>query len=77
MRSSASDPAGPHGRLVKKCKSGPYCWEWKVSTQFTQQLAKTAVTTPPLVGCVVWRHSKLNLVVVLFIVGLHRSVSRL
>ena len=34
MRSIASHPAGPHGRLTKKRQSGPHCWEG--STQFAQ-----------------------------------------
>ena len=28
----------------------------EVSTQFAQRLAKTDVTSPPLIGCVVWNH---------------------
>ena len=56
MRSSARHPADPHDRLVQtNGKSGPHCWGREVSTQFGQQLAETAVTDPPLVGCVVWR----------------------
>ena len=54
MRSSASHPAGPFGRFAKKGISDPSCWGREVSTQFTQQFAKTVVTAPPLVGCVVW-----------------------
>ena len=52
---SASHPAGPHGRLSpqKRGKSGPHCWVREGSTQFAQQFV-TAVTAPPLVGCVVW-----------------------
>ena len=50
MRSSASHPAGPHGRVGN---SGPHCWGHEVSTQFAQQFI-TVVTTPPLVGCVGW-----------------------
>ena len=42
VSSSASHPAGPHGRHAR---GG--------STQFAQQL-ESAVTAPPLVGCVVW-----------------------
>ena len=54
MRSSVSHPAGPHGRLAKKNgKSGSHCWGREVSTQFAQQFV-TAVTAPPLIGCVVW-----------------------
>ena len=47
VSSSASHPAGPHGRHGKKTvnRGG--------STQFAQQL-ETTVTAPPLVGCVVW-----------------------
>ena len=40
--------------LPKKGKSNPHCWGCEVSTQFTQQPAKTFVTALPLVGCVVW-----------------------
>ena len=47
MRSSASQPSGPHGRLAQKTVNR------EVSTQFTQQFV-SPVTTPPLVGCVVW-----------------------
>ena len=46
VSSSASHPAGP-------CKSGPHCWGRGGSTQFAQQL-ESAVTAPPLVGCIVW-----------------------
>ena len=47
VSSSASHPAGPHGRHAQKTvnRGG--------STQFAQQL-ETTVTAPPLVGCVVW-----------------------
>ena len=49
VSSSASHPAGPHGRHAQKTvnrgRGG--------STQFAQQLEST-VTAPPLVGCVVW-----------------------
>ena len=37
----------------KNGKSGPHCWGRKGSTQFAQQFL-SAVTAPPLVGCVVW-----------------------
>ena len=37
----------------KNGKSGPHCWGRGGSTQFAQQL-ESAVTAPPLVGCVVW-----------------------
>ena len=53
IRSSASHPAGPHGRLAKYGKSGRYCWERVASTQFAQQFV-SAVTVSQLVGCVVW-----------------------
>ena len=39
--------------MPKNDKSGPHCWGRGGSTQFTQQL-ESAVTAPPLVGCVVW-----------------------
>ena len=56
VSSSASHPAGPHGRHApKNGKSGPHCWGRGGSTQFAQQL-DSAVTAPPLVGCVVWSH---------------------
>ena len=47
VSSSASHPAGPHGRHAQKTvnRGG--------STQFAQQL-ESAVTAPPLVGPVVW-----------------------
>ena len=50
VSSSASHPAGLHGRHAQKTvnragRGG--------STQFAQQL-ESAVTAPPLVGCVVW-----------------------
>ena len=51
VSNSASHPAGPHAK--KNGKSGPHCWGRRGSTQFTQQL-ESAVTAPPLVGCVVW-----------------------
>ena len=55
VSSSASHPAGPHGRHAQKTVNrAPYCWGWEGSTQFAQQLA---VTAPPLVGCVVWSQS--------------------
>ena len=37
----------------KNGKSGPHCWGREGSTQFAQQFL-SAVTAPPLVGCVVW-----------------------
>ena len=56
VSSSASHPAGPHGRHAQKNgKSGPHCWGRGGSTQFAQQL-ETTVTSPPLVGCVVWTY---------------------
>ena len=57
MRSSASHPVGPHGRLAKKPgKSGPHCWGREGSTQFAHQFV-IAVTAPPLAGCIIWNHS--------------------
>ena len=53
VSSSTSHPAGPHGRHAQKGKSGPHSWGRGGSTQFAQQL-ESAVTAPPLVGCVVW-----------------------
>ena len=53
MSNNASHPAGPHGRHAQtNGKSGPHCWGRGGSTQFSQQL-ESAVTAPPLVGCVV------------------------
>ena len=47
VSSSASHPAGPHGRHAKKNgKSGLPCWRREGSTQFAQQL-ESAVTAPP------------------------------
>ena len=57
MSSSDSHPAGPHVRHAQKNgKSGPHCWGRGGSTQFAQQF-ESAVTAPPLVGCVVWSPS--------------------
>ena len=54
VSSSASHPAGPYGRHApKNGKSGPHCWGREGLTQFAQQLV-SAVTAPPLVGCVLW-----------------------
>ena len=56
VSNSASHLADPHGRHAKKTVNrGPHCWGRGVSTQFAQGLEST-VTTPPLVGCVVWSH---------------------
>ena len=53
VRSSASHPATPHGRLAKKTVyREPIAGGREGSTQFAQQFV-TAVTDPPLVGCVV------------------------
>ena len=49
VSSSASHPAGPHGRHAHKTVN----WGRGGSTQLAQQL-ESAVTAPPLVGCVVW-----------------------
>ena len=52
--SSASHPAGPHGRHAQKTVNRvPIAGARECSTQFAQQL-ETTVTAPPLVGCVVW-----------------------
>ena len=57
VSSSASHPAGPYDRHAQKNgKSGPHYWRREGSTQFAQQL-KSAVTAPPLVGCVIWSHN--------------------
>ena len=54
VSSSASHPAGPHGRHAQKTVNRALnCWGRGGSTQFAQQLEST-VTAPPLVGCVVW-----------------------
>ena len=39
--------------VLLMCKSGPHCCGREGSTQFVQHLV-SAVTDPPLVGCVVW-----------------------
>ena len=39
--------------LPKNGKSGPHCWGREGLTQLAQQFV-TAVTAPPLVGCVIW-----------------------
>ena len=59
VSSSASYPSGPHGRHAQNGKSGPHCWGVEGSTQFAQQLG-SAVTAPPLVGCVVWSLCRLE-----------------
>ena len=65
VSSSASHPAGPHGRHAQKTVNrAPHCWGWGGSTQFAQQL-DSAVTAPPLVGCVVWSHF------ILFLITIH------
>ena len=54
VSNSVSHPEGPHDRhATKNGKSGYHCWGREGSTQFAQQL-ESAVTAPPLVGCVVW-----------------------
>ena len=54
---SAIHPAGPHGRHAQKTVNrAPIAGGEEVRhthTQFAQQL-ESAVTAPPLVGCVVW-----------------------
>ena len=56
MRSSASHPAG---LLAKKTGKLSPLRGVVVSTQFAQLSARTAVTAPPLVGCVDWNPSSL------------------
>ena len=51
VSSSASGSAWP--ACPKNGKSCPHCWGREGSTQFAQQFL-SAVTAPPLVGCVVW-----------------------
>ena len=59
VSSSASHPAGPHGRHAQKTVNrAPIAGGGRVSTQFAQQFL-SAVTAPPLVGCVVWSHFKI------------------
>ena len=53
MRSSTSHPAGPHGRFAQITVNRTLLLGREVSTQFVQQFV-TAVTAPPLVGCIVW-----------------------
>ena len=51
QRQPSSGSAWP--ACTKNGKSGPHCWVRGGSTQLAQQL-ESAVTAPPLVGCVVW-----------------------
>ena len=54
VSSSASHPAGPHGRHAQKTVNrAPIAGGRGGSTQFAQQF-EFAMTAPPLVGCVVW-----------------------
>ena len=54
VSNSASHAVGPHGRHAQKTVNrAPHRWGRGGSTQFAQQL-ESAVTVPPLVGCVVW-----------------------
>ena len=54
VSSSASHPAGPHGRHAQKTVNrAPIIGGRGGSTQFAQPL-ETTVTAPPLVGCIVW-----------------------
>ena len=55
QRQPSSGSAWP--ACPKNGKSGPHCWGRGGSTQFAQQL-ESAVTAPPLVGCVVWSFDK-------------------
>ena len=57
VSSSASHPAGPHAQ--KTVNQAPIAGGQEGSTQFAQQL-ESAVTAPPLVGCVVWSHNNSN-----------------
>ena len=58
VSSSASHPAGPHGRHAQETVNrAPHCWGRGGSTQFAQQLEST-LTAPPLVSCVVWSHTE-------------------
>ena len=67
VNSSASHPAGPHGRHAKKTVNrAPIAWGRGGSTQFAQQL-ESAVTAPPLVGCVVWSHFLTVFVIFIFL----------
>ena len=50
VRSSASHPVGPHGRLVQKMVNRAPLQGAGLFDTFAQQF----VTAPPLVGCVVW-----------------------
>ena len=45
--------------LPKIGNSVLHCWGWEGSIQFAQQFV-TAVITPSLVGCVVWRSHSIN-----------------
>ena len=56
--SSASHPAGLHGRHAQTTVNrAPHCRGREGSTQVAQQL-ESAVTAPPLVGCVVWSNQQ-------------------
>ena len=58
MRSSASHPAGPHGRLSQTTvnRGGGWFGGHYILTKFSQQFV-FAVLAPPLVGCVVCSHN--------------------
>ena len=54
VSSSASHPAGPHGRHAQKTVNrAPIAGGGRVRHNLPQQFL-SAVTAPPLVGCVVW-----------------------
>ena len=56
VSSSASHPEGPHGRHAQKMVNrAPIAGGGEVRHNFAQQL-ESAVTAPPLVGCVVLSH---------------------
>ena len=53
MRSIASHPAGPHGRLAKQTVIEPLLLG--MGGVNLHRVCQTAVTAPPRVCCVVWR----------------------
>ena len=52
--SSASHPAGPHGRFSQKRSIGSILLWAGFLTQFVWHSARSAVTATPIVGCVDW-----------------------
>ena len=65
--SSDIHPAGPHPRLAQKTVIEPPWPRAVVSTQFAQQSARTAVVSPPLVGCVDWRIYYISIMLSFFV----------